>query len=97
MRSVKTYAMMMHVDNELKKVVQLKPKYEVSPELEKNIKSYACGVLLSTKLISYKGDAPLQALLVCLTLWLTHALTLIEYTVTGHRQEAVSSAVASRA
>ncbi|KAJ7714443.1 hypothetical protein B0H16DRAFT_1742636 [Mycena metata] len=49
--------------NELEKIVASKPAYEVSAELETNLRKYAPAVLLSSKLTWYKGNGPKEILL----------------------------------
>ncbi|KAJ7126360.1 hypothetical protein C8R46DRAFT_1061209, partial [Mycena filopes] len=63
LREAKLLVNILAVGNELEKIVASKPAYEVSEELETNLRKYAPAILLSSKLTSYKGNAPKEILL----------------------------------
>ncbi|KAJ7734972.1 hypothetical protein B0H14DRAFT_3613788 [Mycena olivaceomarginata] len=62
-RDAKLLVHLLHVSNQLDGIVTAAPPYAVSPDLEKNIQTYAAAVLLSSKISSYKGTVPTNTLL----------------------------------
>ncbi len=63
-RLIKLFGLLLAMENELKKIVTVKSRYQVPSDLVIIIKSYTLGVLLSPKISVYKGEEPLQKLLV---------------------------------
>ncbi|KAJ6503829.1 hypothetical protein C8R45DRAFT_1070360, partial [Mycena sanguinolenta] len=60
---VKLLINVLHLENELGKIVTSVPQFEVSPALEKNVHDLAIAVLLSSKISTYKGSVPTNTLL----------------------------------
>ncbi|KAJ7912842.1 hypothetical protein B0H13DRAFT_2326904 [Mycena leptocephala] len=54
---------LLHLSDELGKIVTSSPPYEVSAALEKNLRDYATAILLSRKISAYKGSVPTNTLL----------------------------------
>ncbi|KAF8156387.1 hypothetical protein K438DRAFT_2075626 [Mycena galopus ATCC 62051] len=52
-----------HVGNQLEQIVESKPGFELSSDLETNIQKYAPAILLSDKISTYKGESPTTSLL----------------------------------
>ncbi|KAK7012527.1 hypothetical protein R3P38DRAFT_3364739, partial [Favolaschia claudopus] len=63
LREVKLMANGMALANQLEQIVAAKPPFELSEDLQLNIKKYAPAILLSERLGSYKGDVPTEALM----------------------------------
>ncbi|KAK7020828.1 hypothetical protein R3P38DRAFT_2630067 [Favolaschia claudopus] len=63
LREVKLMANGLALANQLEQIVAAKPPFELSDDLQLNIKKYAPAILLSERLGSYKGDVPTEALM----------------------------------
>ncbi|KAF8134133.1 hypothetical protein K438DRAFT_1997844 [Mycena galopus ATCC 62051] len=57
LREAKIITNLWALSNQLEKIIASKPTFEVSADLEMNIKKYSDPVLLSTKITCYKGEA----------------------------------------
>ncbi|KAK7020957.1 hypothetical protein R3P38DRAFT_3548341 [Favolaschia claudopus] len=66
LREVKLMANGLALANQLEQIVAAKPPFELSDDLQLNIKKYAPAILLSERLGSYKGDVPTEALMASL-------------------------------
>ncbi|KAJ6456739.1 hypothetical protein C8R45DRAFT_1186444 [Mycena sanguinolenta] len=62
-REAKLLINVLHLENELGKIITSVPQFEVSPALEKNVHDLAIAVLLSSKIGAYKGSVPTNTLL----------------------------------
>ncbi|KAJ6481966.1 hypothetical protein C8R45DRAFT_1151229 [Mycena sanguinolenta] len=62
-REAKLLINVLHLENELGKIITSAPQFEVSPALEKNVHDLAIAVLLSSKISAYKGSVPTNTLL----------------------------------
>ncbi|KAF4562664.1 hypothetical protein EYR36_004058 [Pleurotus pulmonarius] len=60
---MKVYAKLTALENKMASIEAAVPEYSVSASLKVNIDKYAAAVLLSTKIIAYKGDPPTEQLL----------------------------------
>ncbi|KAG9226616.1 hypothetical protein CCMSSC00406_0006159 [Pleurotus cornucopiae] len=60
---LKVFAKLTSLENKMASMEAAAPDYSVSASLKVNIDKYAAGVLLSSKVIAYKGDPPTEQLL----------------------------------
>ncbi|KAJ7687159.1 hypothetical protein B0H17DRAFT_1203820 [Mycena rosella] len=65
-REIKIFCHLVALENKVDKLVTAKAAYQVSPDLNKNILNYAPAILLSSKIMVYKGQATTDVLLAIL-------------------------------
>ncbi|KAJ6614902.1 hypothetical protein B0H10DRAFT_1950308 [Mycena sp. CBHHK59/15] len=63
LREAKLLVHLMVIENQIEKIVTATAPYRVSADLEKNIQNYAAAVLLSSKILTYKGTVTTNILL----------------------------------